>query len=313
MEYKDYYKMLGLGREATQDEIKRAYRKLARKFHPDISKDTDAEQKFKEIGEAYEVLKDPEKRAAYDQFGSGWKQGQEFKPPPNWDAGFSGADFSGAESFGYSDFFTNLFGGGTFQSGRTTFHASGQDEHAKVVISLADACRGATRMFTLTRPEVDKSGHLVNRQHTISVTIPKGVVEGQRIRLKGQGLPGMGGGASGDLYLEISFSDHPYFHAENRDIHLVLPVTPWEAALGATVEAPTLAGKVKVKVPAGSQSGSKLRLKGKGLCSASKSGDLYITLKIMTPKATTEEQKKLYEQMAKAMPMNPRLRMESFT
>jgi len=312
MEYKDYYKTLGISRDATQDEIKKSYRKLARKFHPDICKDADAEQKFKELGEAYEVLKDPEKRAAYNKFGSDWKQGQEFKPPPNWDAGFEfrGGGSTGAESFGYSDFFENLFGGGGFQSGQATFRAAGQDEHAKVLISLNDACSGATRIFTLSRPEVDKNGHLVNRQHTISVTIPKGVVEGQRIRLKGQGLPGMGGGPSGDLYLEIAFEKHPLFHAENRDLHLILPVTPWEAALGATIKAPTLKGKVNLKVPSGSQSGTKLRLKGKGLCSAARSGNLYITLKIVTPKATTKEQKKLYEQMSKSMPMNPRKNME---
>ncbi len=308
MEYKDYYKILGLKRDAGQDEIKKAYRKLARKFHPDICKEADAEHKFKEIGEAYEVLKDPEKRAAYDQFGSDWKQGQEFKPPPDWDAGFAfgGRAASEADPFGYSDFFTNLFGGDRFQSGRATFRASGQDEHAKIVISIEDACGGTTRMFTLTRPEVDANGQLVNRQQTISVTIPKGVIEGQRIRLKGQGHPGMGGGESGDLYLEIAFAEHERFHAENRDLHMTLPVTPWEAALGAIIEVDTLGGKVKLKVPPGSQSENKLRLKGKGICSKVKSGDLFVTLKIVTPMAETDEQKELYKKMAQLMPMNPR-------
>ncbi len=304
MEYKDYYEILGLSREATPDEIKKGYRQLARKFHPDICKDIDAEKKFKELGEAYEVLKDPEKRKAYDRFGSDWKHGQEFRPPPNWEGGFGNAESSGAESFGYSDFFSNLFGssgrgGGGFRGQGGVFRTAGQDEHAKVVISLSDALHGATRRFTLTRPEVDNSGRMVNQQQTISVNIPKGVVEGQRIRLKGQGLPGMGGGPNGDLYLEIDFEDHQWFHAENRDLHMALPITPWEADLGATIE-----------VPPDSQSGSKLRLKGKGLCTAAKAGDLYVTLKIVTPKATTEEQKNLYHQMAKSMPMNPRLNME---
>lgn len=312
MEYKDYYKILGLSRDASQDEVKKAYRKLARKCHPDICKDVDGETKFKEIGEAYEVLKDPEKRKAYDQFGSNWKHGQEFKPPPNWNgsARHGGGGFSEADAFGFSDFFSNLFGGASAQRGRTAFRSSGQDEHAKVQISLNDAIHGATRMFTLTRPEIDENGRVVNRQRTISVTIPKGVVEGQRIRLKGQGLPGMGGGSSGDLYLEVVFEEHSQFHAENRDLHLALPVTPWEAALGAMIEVPTLAGRVKVRVPPDSQAGSKLRLKGKGLCSASKSGDLYITLKLVTPPVKTEEQKKLYERMAELMPMNPRSQME---
>ncbi len=310
MEYKDYYKTLGLKRDAPQDEVKKAYRRLARKFHPDICKEADAEQKFKEIGEAYEVLKDPEKRAAYDRFGSNWQHGQEFKPPPNWDEGssFSQESFTEGDPFGYSDFFTNLFGGGRFQSGHTTFRASGQDEHAKIVISIEEACRGTSSMFTLTRPEVGGSGQLVNRQQTINVTIPKGVIEGQRIRLKGQGQPGLGGGESGDLYLEIAFAEHDRFHTENRDLHLTLPVTPWEAALGGIIDVDTLEGKVKLKVPAGSQSGSKLRLKGKGICSKLKSGDLYVTLKIVTPKAETDEQKKLYEKMARIMPMDPRVR-----
>lgn len=312
MRYKDYYKTLGLSRDATDAEIKKAYRKLARKFHPDVCKDADGEKKFKEIGEAYEVLKDPEKKAMYDQFGSSMKPEQEFKPPPNWEgpSGFGGGAFSGAEAFGYSDFFTSLFGGSRSQRGKTTFRAAGQDEHAKVIISLADACHGTTRMFTLTKPELNEHGQLENRQQTINVTIPKGVVEGQRIRLKGQGLPGMGGGPSGDLYLEIVFEEHSIFHAENRDLYMTLPITPWEAALGATIEAQTLEGKVKLKVPPGSQSGSKLRLSGKGLCSASQSGDLYASLKIVTPKAETDEQKEVYKKMAKIMPMNPRLNLK---
>ncbi len=316
MEYKDYYKTLGLARDASQDEIKRTYRKLARKYHPDINKAADAEQKFKEVGEAYEVLSDPEKRAAYDKFGSNWQQGQDFKPPPNWDAGFefSGADFGREGGADFSDFFSQLFGGGKFrQSGHyQTFHGRGQDQHARVVIPLTDAWHGSSRTFTLNRPEVDDSGHVINKQHTINVNIPEGVTEGQRIRLKGQGMAGTGQGANGDLYLEIGFEEHPLFHAEKRNIHLVLPVTPWEAALGATIETPTLGGRVKLKIPAGSQSGSRLRLKNRGLCSAGQSGDQIVTLKIVAPKAETPEQKELYQQMAKLMPMDPRAELERY-
>ncbi len=316
MEYKDYYKTLGLARNAGQDEIKRAYRKLARRYHPDINKEADAEAKFKEIAEAYEVLSDPEKRAVYDGMGSNWRQGQEFKPPPDWNTGFQfrTTDFGFGEQGDYSDFFSQFFGGRGFRQSSNVrgFHRRGQDQHARLVVPLADAWHGSKRTFTLTRPEVDGSGHLVNKQHTITVNIPKGVTEGQRIRLKGQGMPGEGQGPNGDLYLEIGFEAHPLFNAENRDIHLVLPVTPWEAALGATIETPTLSGRVKLKIPPGSQSGSRLRLKGRGLCSGSFTGDQIVTLRIVTPKAVIPEQIELYRQMAKLMPMNPRAELERY-
>ena len=314
MEYKDYYKILGISKDAAQDEVKRAYRKLARKYHPDINKAPDAEQKFKELGEAYEVLKDPEKRIAYDQFGSNWKDGQDFKPPPDWDAGFEFRDagFNRAETSGFSDFFSELFGSGRSSPGGRTasFRSRGQDQHAKIVIPLADAYNGASRTITLDRPQVDKTGHVINRHHIINVNIPKGVFEGQHIRLEGQGMPGFGGGKGGDLYLEIAFEPHPLFHAEKRDIHLVLPVTPWEAALGETIEMPTLGGKVRMKVPPGSQNDDRLRLKKRGLCSAKYSGDQYVTLKIIIPKAHSKKQKELYRKMAKEMPINPREAME---
>jgi len=314
MEYKDYYEILGVDRDATQDAIKQAYRRLARKFHPDVSKEPDAEKKFKDLGEAYEVLKDPEKRAAYDKFGANWQHGQDFEPPPNWDAGFefSGAGYTGGNDEDYSDFFESLFGRGGYRTRssstgrRSTLRMKGDDHHAKIVISLADAYHGAKKTITLNRTEVDEQGRIVTRPHNLQVTIPKGVIEGQRIRLEGQGMPGIGGGPNGDLYLEIAFADDPIFHAEKRDIHMELPVTPWEAALGATVTVPTLGGKVQLKIPPGSQCGRKLRLKGKGLSTAKKQGDQIVTLRVVLPEAKTEEQKELYKKMAEIMPINPR-------
>jgi curved DNA-binding protein len=314
MEYKDYYAILGIKRDASQDEVKRAYRKLARKYHPDVNKDPDAESKFKDVGEAYEVLKDPEKRAAYDKFGSNWKEGQDFKPPPNWDAGFefSGGGYTGTDHGGFSDFFEELFGRGRF-SGFTRggqqgaqFRMKGEDQHAKIVIRLEDAYQGTKQTVTLTRARVDESGHVRTEPHSLHITIPKGITEGQRIRLEGQGSPGFGGGSSGDLYLEIAFAPHPVFHAEGRDIYHILPVTPWEAALGATVNVATLGGRVDLKIPPGSQGGRKLRLKGRGLATNGKKGDQYVTLRIVVPEPQNEEQKKLYQEMARLMPTNPR-------
>ena len=313
MEYKDYYKILGVARDATQDQIKQAYRKVARKYHPDVSKEANAEAKFKDIGEAYEVLKDPEKRAAYDKFGANWQEGQHFEPPPNWDAGFEfrGTGYTGADASGFSDFFESLFGHGQAGRQRThVFRMKGEDQHAKIVIPLVDAYLGARQTITLTRPVMDGDGRVSTSPHTLHVVIPKGIIEGQRIRLEGQGLLGHGGGPSGDLYLEIAFQEDPVFHAEKRDIHLTLPVTPWEAALGATLTVPTLGGQVQVKIPPNSQGGKKLRLKGKGLCSANHQGDQIVTLQIVVPEPRTEEQRRLYRTMAEQMPFNPRSGLE---
>lgn len=310
MEYRDYYEILGINRDATQDAIKQAYRRLARKYHPDVSKEADAEKKFKDLGEAYEVLKDPEKRAAYDKFGKNWQNGQDFEPPPNWDAGFEfkGAGYTGGSDHDYSDFFESLFGRTGYSDGsrRRTFRMKGEDQHAKIVIRLADAYHGSRQNITLTRATVDENSRITTRPHNLQVSIPKGIIEGQRIRLEGQGMPGMGGAPAGDLYLEIAFAEDPLFHADRRDIHMELPITPWEAALGATITVPTLGGKVQLQIPAGSQGGKKLRLKDRGLSTATKKGDQIVTLRIVVPEAKTQEQKEWYRKMAEIMPVNPR-------
>ncbi len=313
MEYKDYYEIMGVGKDATQDEIKRAYRKLARKYHPDVSKESDAEQKFKEVGEAYEVLKDPEKRAAYDQLGANWQAGQDFRPPPDWDAGFefSGGGYTQGDSAAFSDFFESLFGQRGFSSaGRGAgagagFQVRGEDHHAKILIDLEDAYKGTTRTITLRVPEVDAQGHVRTRERTLNVRIPKGVRQGQQIRLAGQGAPGMGSGAQGDLYLEVEFNPHSFYRVEGRDVFLELPVAPWEAALGAKVKAPTPDGAVDLSIPPNSKAGRKLRLKGRGIPGRTP-GDLYVVLQIALPPANTEKAKALYTKMQQELAFNPR-------
>ena len=318
MEYKDYYKILGVERGATQDDIKRAYRKLARTLHPDINKEAGAEAKFKDLGEAYEVLKDPEKRAAYNELGANWKQGQDFRPPPNWDQGFEfsggGGGYTNADSAHFSDFFEGLFGqaGGRGARGgfstRREYSAKGEDHHAKVVISIRDAYVGAKRDITLRVPEVDGGGHVVVKDRTLSVTIPKGVREGQHIRLAGQGSPGMGKGQPGDLYLEVSFAPDLRFKVEGKDVYIELPITPWEAALGTSAMAPTPEGAVILKIPPGSTKGRTMRLKGKGL-PGNPPGDMHAVLKIETPPADTDKAKEFYRQMERELPFNPRAGM----
>lgn len=312
MEFKDYYKVMGVARDASQDEIKRAYRKLARKYHPDVSKETDAEDRFKEVGEAYEVLKDPEKRLAYDQLGANWRAGQEFRPPPDWDAGFefTGGGYTDADAADHSAFFEELFGRGGYAhprggEGRRTFRMRGEDHHAKVLIDLIDSFNGATRNISLRMPELTEDGHVVARERSLNLRIPKGIRPGQQIRLARQGGPGIGGGESGDLYLEVEFRDHPYFSVHGADIYLSLPVAPWEAALGASIKAPTPAGVVDLKIPANSNQGRKLRLKGRGL-PGKEPGDLYVVLQVTLPPADSEAAKGLYQQMKEQLGFNPR-------
>ncbi|MBK8117963.1 MAG: DnaJ domain-containing protein [Sulfuritalea sp.] len=308
MKFKDYYETLGVPRGATQDEVKHAYRKLARKYHPDVSKDPDAEARFKELGEAYAVLKDPEKRAAYDQMGSQWKTGQDFQPPPGWDAGFefSGGDFGAAGLGGdHSDFFEALFGRQARGGQRAQMHAQGQDHHAKVLIDLADAYHGARRSVSLRMPMLDAQGRVTMQDRTLDVSIPKGVRAGQHLRLAGQGGPGLGEGPAGDLYLEIAFNPHAQFRADGRDVYLDLPLAPWEAALGASVAAPTPEGPVQLTIPPGSVAGRQLRLKGRGI-PGSPPGDLYVVLTIALPPADSESARDAYRTKAKAVDFKPR-------
>ena len=309
MKFKDYYETLGVKRDATQDQIKSAYRKLARKFHPDVSKEADAAARFKEMGEAYKVLKDPESRASYDQLGANWKNGQDFQPPPNADAGFEFGGRGGHAGFGdssdFGDYFEQMFGQQTGFKQRGRRHAQGEDHHAKVQIDLEDAYRGAERNISLRMPVVDDSGHLVTKDRTLSVNIPKGIRAGQTLRLSGQGGPGVGEGKNGDLYLEIVFRPHPRYRVDGRDVYIDLPLAPWEAALGASVNVAIPEGSVELTIPPNSVAGRKLRLKGKGI-PGKEAGDLYVVLNIVLPPADTEQAKEAYRKLQEALPFNPR-------
>jgi curved DNA-binding protein len=313
VEFKDYYNIMGINREATQDDIKRAYRKLARKYHPDVSKESNAEARFKEIGEAYEVLKDPEKRAAYDQLGTNWQSGQEFQPPPGWNQGFEfhGGGFTQADASQFSSFFEALFGGG-FATNRKQreygFNVRGEDTHAKILVDLEDAYHGSIRTITLQHTELGPDGRPQIKTRTLNVRIPKGIHQGQLIRLAGQGSPGIGKNNAGDLYLEVGFQPHSYYKVEGKDVFLELPVTPWEIVLGKTIKAPTPAGIVDLKIPPGTQTGRKLRLKGRGI-PGNPPGDLYIILQIVLPSADTEQARLLYQEMEQKLAFNPRTRL----
>lgn len=309
MEYKDYYKTLGLERDSTADEIKKSYRKLARKYHPDVSKEDNAEEQFKQVSEAYEVLRDPEKRSAYDQFGSNWKAGQDFRPPPDWDKGseFHGGGFTGADADGFSDFFENIFNRGNAHSNQAQggFHAHGEDSHAKVSIDIEDAYHGAARNITLNQTELGVDGRPQAKQRNLKVQIPKGVREGQHIRLAKQGGGGIGSGQAGDLYLEVAFRKHPFYTVEGQDVYLKLPIAPWEASLGAKIEVPTPTGFVTLKIPSNSKNGDRLRLRGRGI-PAKTPGDLYAVIDIVLPSSKTPEAKKAYQEFHKAFKFNPR-------
>jgi len=308
LQYKDYYQILGVNRDAAQADIKKAFRKLARKFHPDVSKEVDAEARMKELNEANAVLSDTEKRAAYDQLGQNYRPGEEFQPPPNWDAGF---EFSGANNADFSDLFSQLFGkmGTGEKRGREgdnrSFHSRGEDHHAKIMLDLEDAFLGATRQISLRTPNVDAQGHVGLITHTLNVKIPKGVYEGQIMRLVGKGSPGVGDGKPGDLLLELHINPHPRFRVDGCNLYIKLPVTPWEAVLGAMVPVNLFENDIRVRIPEGTQSGQQLRLRGKGIPSKTP-GDLILDLQVVLPSATTQKAREIYESMARELAFNPR-------
>lgn len=312
MEFVDYYKVMGVAEDASLADIKRSYRKLARKFHPDVSKEADSESQFKKISEAYQVLKDPERRKEYDELRKyGGRTGGDYSPPPGWQshAGFDPGDFTAAGSGGYSDFFEELFGARAYHHrnhhAESEFTARGQDIHSRLSISLKDAFNGVSLPVELGRPTLHSDGSIRTEKRTVNIKIPKGVGDGQTIRLRGQGGPAIGEAPAGDLYIELSVADDEFFHLDGNNITTTLAVTPWEAALGASVVVPTLAGKVNLTVPPNSASGKKLRLKGRGMPGAPP-GDQYVILDIISPPAKTDEQKEHYRQMSKLWSFNPR-------
>ncbi|MDF7806933.1 DnaJ C-terminal domain-containing protein [Pontiellaceae bacterium B12219] len=314
MEYKDYYKILGVEKGVSADDLKKKYRKLARKYHPDVNTDPGADHRFKDIGEAYEVLKDPEKRKAYDQYGADWKNGpqqqrhqyQQQSQGGGFDGGFGGGFDFGGGGGDYSDFFESMFGGGqrSARGGRNPFQQQGEDVDTSISIPLEDAYTGTSRTITFQTPEVAPNGSIEYKKKTLNVKIPKGIKKGGKIRLKGQGGPGHNGGAAGDMYITIQIDPHPLYEVDGADVFMTLPLAPWEAALGAKVNVPTPAGTVKLSIPKGSVSGKKMKLKGKGIPSKT-GGDFYVEFQIVLPPADDEKTTRLYEQMQE-LNFNPR-------
>jgi curved DNA-binding protein len=323
MEFKDYYAALGVDRGASQAEVKRAYRKLARKYHPDVSKEPDAEARFKDVAEAHEALIDPERRAAYDSVVQRHAAGQAFEPPPGWDPGFEfsgrpGAGMSDGRDADFSAFFESLFGRAQgHPPGRQAAHDGasprpGSDHHARIDISLPDAALGALRSVRLRLPVLDAQGRASFQERTLEVNIPAGVRDGQHLRLAGQGAAGQGSAPAGDLYLEVAVQPHPLFRLHGQDLSFDLPLAPWEAALGASVRVPTLKGQVELTVPAGSHAGRRLRLKGLGL-PGKPPGDLYAVLAIQAPPAASPAQQAAYTALQQAFADHqPRAALEAF-
>jgi curved DNA-binding protein len=325
VKYRDYYEILGIKREAGKDEVQRAYRKLARKYHPDVNKASDAEDKFKEINEAYEVLKDPEKRKMYDQLGPNWRSGQEFRPPPGWETQFDfgkggaqQAEFQWGGPGGFSDFFESLFGGGGFRQahrdaapggfGRgAVWRQAGADHETTIRISLEEAFRGGTKPIVLQSQVINPKGQLEVQERRYDVRIPPGILPGQRIRLTGQGAEGTGGGPRGDLYLKVEIEPHPVFTLNGRDLHMEAPVSPWEAVLGSEVRLTTISGNIDLKIPPGTQSARKLRLRGKGMPNPKGApGDLYVTVVVKVPTHPSDKERELFEELRKNSGFNPR-------
>lgn len=338
VKYQDYYKTLGVSRDASQNEIHQAYRKLARKYHPDVNKSDEAEQKFKDISEAYEVLKDPEKRKKYDSLGQNWHGGDDFSPPPGWEEFVGGGGRSGGFGFGqggggfgnfgfdifgdrgsgsgggFSDFFETLFGGFGGVGGETDFGArgwsqKGQDHEADVTINLEDAYFGGKKTLALQQQETDGQGRIHSRTRNFEVNIPAGITEGKRLRLGGQGGDGGGAGQRGDLYLRIHIAPHPRFRLKGSDIETDLSISPWEAALGTKVDVPIVGGKAAITIPPGTSSGKRLRLRGKGMKKKDgKNGDLFAVIRIVVPEQLSQKERELFEELSKQSRFNPRNR-----
>lgn len=322
VKFKDYYETLGVSRTAGADEIRKAYRKLAQRFHPDVNKDPSAEARFKEINEAYEVLGDADKRKKYDSLGANWRGGQDFTPPPGWEnvhfefhgAPGAGFDFENLGG-GFSDFFEMLFGGGGFGPGASarggrgmSWAEDGQDQETEITISLEDAYHGAQKQIALESRQADEQGRVRRRVRNYDVRIPAGTTDGARIRLAGQGTPGRGGGEAGDLYLRVHVAPHPVFRVDEHDLHVDLPLAPWEAALGAKVNVPTMAGTASLSIPPRTQSGQHLRLRGKGLPrrEGRGPGDLLVTVRIVVPEKLSARERELFEQLARESNFKPR-------
>lgn len=296
MQFKDYYEILGVSKTASEDDIKKQYRRLARKYHPDVSKEKNAEEKFKEMKEAYEVLKDAEKRKAYDQMGSDHHAGDAFTPPPDWEYKQHQRQNTPHSEADFSDFFESLFGKQHGRNKNQPFSQDGEDQHSKLSITLEEAFHGSERLIQLSDGKTKRD---------LAVKIPAGILTGQSMRLTGLGTPGINGGKNGDLYLEITIEKHPHFSVDKKNIYLTLPVTPWEAALGEKIEVPTLGGVIAFTLPAHAQTGQKIRLKGRGL-PGSPAGDQYVTLAIYIPEPKNDADKHLFEAMKKNMGFNPR-------
>ncbi|MDD5676688.1 MAG: DnaJ C-terminal domain-containing protein [Kiritimatiellae bacterium] len=327
VKFKDYYEVLGVARTAGADDIRKQYRKLARKYHPDVNKRSDAEARFKEIAEAYEVLGDAEKRKRYDQLGANYHAGQDFAPPPGWQQmryeygarPESPGDYAAEEQGDFSDFFESLFGGAGFRSGggfrpdqagggpfQNFRKRRGEDHEATVTIALEEAFHGVKKPIHLQVARMDEQGRVHRESKQYNVQIPRGTTDGARIRLAGQGGQGVGAGAAGDLFLLVKIAPHPVFHLVGADLEVTVPATPWEAALGAKVPVPTMTGQAILALPAGTQNGQRMRLRGKGLVSERNHGDLIVIIQVAVPRHLNEKEKSLFTELARVSTFNPR-------